>query len=202
MTEVPPWDRQAVHDEFDRVQADFHRLLSQATPAGLARRTDGTKWTNEQLLFHMLFGYMIVRALLPLVTVFGRLPGRVSAAYAGLLNAAARPFDLINYLGPCAAVHVYGHRRMAAKLDRVLAALRRRLDDTRESDLARGMTYPARWDPFFTGYMTLADLFRYPARHYDFHRRQLTLATRASPALPGNPGYQADDPAADGTDQS
>ena len=37
------------------------------------------------------------------------------------------------------------------------------------------MYYPTRWDPFFTGYMTLADLFRYPTQHYDFHRRQLTL---------------------------
>lgn len=184
MTEVPPFDRQAVHDELGRVQADFRRLLSQATAADLARRTDGTKWTNEQLLFHMLFGYMIVRALLPLVTVFGRLPGGASAAFARLLNAAARPFDLINYLGPCAAIHVYGHQRMAAKLDRVLAALRRRLDDTTESDLVRGMTYPTRWDPFFTGYMTQADLFRYPTRHYDFHRHQLTLATPGSPAPP------------------
>ena len=179
MTEQTHWDRQVVHDEFDRVQADFHRLISQATAASLARRTDGTKWTNEQLLFHMLFGYMIVRALLPLVAVFGRLPGSVSRAYSCLLNAATRPFDFINYLGPCAAIHVYGHQRMAAKLDRVLAALRRRLDGTSEADLARGMTYPTRWDPFFTGYMTLADLYRYPAQHYDFHRNQLTLAALA-----------------------
>ena len=41
------------------------------------------------------------------------------------------------------------------------------------------MHYPTRWDPFFTGYMTLADLYRYPTRHYDFHRRQLTLTTPA-----------------------
>jgi hypothetical protein len=175
MTQVPPWDRQAVHDELDRVQADFHHLLSQATAASLARRTDGTKWTNEQLLFHMLFGYMIVRALLPFVAVLGRLPRGVSRAYTRLLNAATRPFNLINYLGPCAAIHLYGHRRMAAKLDRVLTALRRRLDTASTTDLARGMYYPTRWDPFFTGYMTLADLFRYPTQHYDFHRRQLTL---------------------------
>jgi DinB family protein len=179
MTQVEPWDRQTVHDELDRVRADFHRLLSQATAASLSRRTDGTKWTNEQLLFHMLFGYMVVRALLPLVAVFGRLPRGVSGAYAGLLNAGTRPFDLINYLGPCAATHVYGHRRMAAKLDRVLAVLRRRLDTASTTDLARGIYYPTRWDPFFTGYMTLADLYRYPTQHYDFHRRQLTLTTPA-----------------------
>ena len=116
MGQAQPWDRQAVHDELDRVQADFHRLLSQAAPASLARRTDGTRWTNEQLLFHMLFGYIIVRALLPLMGLFGRLPAGFSHVYARLLNAATRPFDLVNYLGPCAAVHIYGHQRMAAKL--------------------------------------------------------------------------------------
>ena len=47
------------------MQADFRRLLAQATPADLARRSTVTKWTNEQLLFHMLFGCLIVRALLP-----------------------------------------------------------------------------------------------------------------------------------------
>ena len=179
MGQAQPWDRQAVHDELDRVQADFHRLLSQAAPASLARRTDGTRWTNEQLLFHMLFGYIIVRALLPLMGLFGRLPAGFSRAYARLLNAATRPFDLVNYLGPYAAVHIYGHQRMAAKLDRVLAGLRNRVDSATTADLARGMHYPTRWDPFFTGYMTLADLYRYPTRHYDFHRRQLTLTIPA-----------------------
>jgi DinB superfamily len=177
MTQAQLWDRRAVHDEFDRVQADFRRLLGQATPAGLARRTNGTKWTNEQLLFHMLFGYMIVRALLPLVGILGRLPDGFSRACAWLLNAATRPFDLINYLGPRTAIRIYGHDRMAAKLDGVLAALRRRLDTASTADLTRGMHYPTRWDPFFTGYMTLADLYRYPTQHYDFHCRQLTLTS-------------------------
>lgn len=134
---------------------------------------------GRQLLFHMLFGYLIVRALLPLVAVFGRLPGRFSRSYASLLDAATRPFDLINYLGPCAAVHVYGSTRMGAKLDRTLAALHRSLNAATAVDLARGMHYPVRWDPFFTGHMTLADLYRYPTLHYDFHRRQLTLESRA-----------------------
>src|SRR5262249_50440129 len=147
MEQAQSWDRQAVHDELDRVRADFRRLLSQATPASLARRTNGTKWTNEQLLFHMLFGYLIVRALLPIVGIFGRLPGGFSRASARLLNAATTPFDLIISLGPCGAVHIYGHRRMAAKLDRVLAALHSSIDTATAADLARGMHYPTRWDP-------------------------------------------------------
>jgi hypothetical protein len=70
------------------------------------------------------------------VAVFGRLLAGASRGYARLLNAAARPFDLINYLGPCAAIHIYGRRRMAAKLDRVLAALRRRLDTASPAERA------------------------------------------------------------------
>ncbi len=177
MAQAQLFDRQVVHDELDRVQADFRLLLSEASPASLARRTEGTRWTNEQLLFHMLFGYLIVRTLVPMVAVFGRLPVGFSRSYAYLLNQATRPFDLINYLGPGAAIHLYGQERMAAKLDRVLAALHRRLDAATTADLARGMYYPTRWDPFFADYLTLADLFRYPTRHYDFHRLQLTLTT-------------------------
>ena len=37
------------------------------------------------------------------------------------------------------------------------------------------MHYPATWDPFFASSMTLADLYRYPTRHFRFHQRQLTL---------------------------
>jgi hypothetical protein len=175
MAQAQPWDRQAVHDELGCVQADFHRLLAQSNSLGLSQRTTGTRWTNEQLLFHMLFGYIIVRALLVLVTVFGWLPDGFSRVYARLLNAATGPFDFINYLGPRAAVHVYGQHRMGAKLDRVLAGLHRSVDAATSADLARGMYYPTRWDPFFKDYMTVADLFMYPTRHYDFHRRQLTL---------------------------
>uniref|UniRef100_A0AAU2UVN4 DinB family protein n=1 Tax=Streptomyces sp. NBC_00003 TaxID=2903608 RepID=A0AAU2UVN4_9ACTN len=169
------WDKQLVQDELREAQTDFHRLLDTATMADLARPTNETRWNNEQLLFHMLFGYMITAALLPLMRLFGRLPRGVGKGYARLLDATTRPFDAINYLGPCAAIHIYGHRRMAAKFDRVIASLLRRLDEETPADLARGMHYPVRWDPFFKDYVTLADIYRYPTQHYNFHRRQLTI---------------------------
>jgi hypothetical protein len=40
------------------------------------------------------------------------------------------------------------------------------------------MHYPTRWDPFFGDFMTLADLYRFPTQHFDFHARQLTLDAR------------------------
>ncbi|MCJ0871180.1 DinB family protein [Streptomyces sp. AP-93] len=175
MANPTPMDRQAVYDDYARARQTFHRLLDTASPDDLARPSSGTKWTNEQLLWHMLFGYMVVRALLVLVRVFGRLPRRVSMVFTRVLNAATVPFDLINYAGPCGAVKVYGLRRMGAAFDRVTDSLLHHLAAESEADLTHGMHYPVRWDPFFKDYMTLADIYRYPTQHFDFHHRQLTL---------------------------
>jgi hypothetical protein len=42
--------------------------------------------------------------------------------------------------------------------------------------MARGMHFPIGWDPYFTDFMTLLDIYHYPTQHYNHHRRQLTLA--------------------------
>ncbi|MGA5821945.1 hypothetical protein ACPC54_29275 [Kitasatospora sp. NPDC094028] len=41
------------------------------------------------------------------------------------------------------------------------------------------MHFPTRWDPFLRGTMTIAELYRHPTQHYDFHRGQLTLQQRS-----------------------
>jgi len=167
-------DRQAVHEQWERDRATFHELLAGATARDLRRGSRGTRWTNRQLLFHLLFGYQVVRALLVLVRVFGRLPDSVSRGFARVLNASSAPFDVVNYLGSCGG-GLLSPRLMAAWFDRIVAALHRSLDRVSEAELARGMHYPTRWDPFFRDYLTLADVYRYPARHFAFHRDQLTL---------------------------
>lgn len=167
-------DRAAVRAEMEQARLDFRQLVTDATAADLRRRSDGTKWTNQELLFHMLFGYLIVRALLVLVRVFGLLPGGASKAFARLLDSARKPFHLINYLGACAGARIIPPARMPRMLDHVITALQHHLNRETDAALRRGMHYPTTWDPFFTDYMTLADLYRYPTRHYRFHRKQLT----------------------------
>jgi hypothetical protein len=44
-------DRAAVRTEMQSARLDFRRLIADATPADLRRPSDGTKWTNQQLLF-------------------------------------------------------------------------------------------------------------------------------------------------------
>ncbi|MGH3908568.1 MAG: DinB family protein [Pseudonocardiaceae bacterium] len=75
-------DRHAVHDEMERARASFHELLDGASDADLHRRSDGTRWNNKQLLFHMLIGYLIARALRGLVVTFDRLPAVANRRFA------------------------------------------------------------------------------------------------------------------------
>jgi hypothetical protein len=169
-------DRSLTHDELDRARLTFRQLVAQADADDLSRPSCGTRWSNRQLLFHMLLGYLIMRALLTLVRIFGRLPRGASRAYARLLNVATRPFDAVNFFGSYLGGITLSTDRMATMFDHVVDKLHRRLDAESEEDLARGMHYPTRWDPFFKDYMTLADVYRFPTQHFDFHQRQLTLA--------------------------
>ena len=168
-------DREAIIAEYRRACRDLAATLARADNEGLRRRSAGTRWTNEELLFHMVFGYMVVQALLPLVKIFGHLPGPAGRGFARLLNAGARPFHAVNYWGSVAAERVFNRHRMAGKLDRVTAALARSLARETEKSLALQMAFPTRWDPFFAPVMTVADLYAYPTVHFDFHAKQLSL---------------------------
>jgi hypothetical protein len=105
-------ERRDITTEMERARADFHQLLDTATSAELRAPTHGTKWTNEQLLFHMLFGYLLVRNLLPLVKTLSRLPRGVSRGFAAALNAATKPFHQVNFIGSLGGARVLGHERM------------------------------------------------------------------------------------------
>lgn len=168
-------DRQPVHDELERARATFHRLVAEATEDDLRRGTAGTRWTNGQMLFHMLLGYLVVLRLLPLVRLFGRLPPVFSRGFAALLNAGTRPFHVVNYLGACGGALVFRGARLTARVDRTVASLHRHLDRESEESLRATMHFPVGWDPFFADTMTLAEVYHYGTQHFDFHRRQLTV---------------------------
>jgi hypothetical protein len=68
---------------------------------------------------------------------------------------------------------------MGRLADRTIAALQRHLEREPEASLHRGMPFPTSWDPYFTPYMTLAEVYRYPNRHFEHHHRQLTLPSRS-----------------------
>jgi hypothetical protein len=167
-------DRRDIDADLERVTADYHRLLVSATHAELRMPTNGTKWTNKQLLFHMLFGFILVRVLLPLVKGLGQLPPAFSRTFAAILNAATRPFHVINYLSALPGGTVLDSRSMGRLMDNTIKRLRGRLARESERTLGLAMHFPVGWDPYFKDVMTVADVYHYPTQHYDNHRRQLT----------------------------
>lgn len=166
-------DRNDVAEELRRAQADFHQLVTATTPQVMRRPSNGTRWSNRQLLFHMVFGYVIVRTLLPLVRTLGRL-GR-SRGFARTLNAGKRPFHLVNYVGSCGGGRLLSSRAQAALLDRTIDALQRTLAGETEASLALAMHFPVAWDPYFRPTMSVLDVYHFGTQHYDHHRRQLDL---------------------------
>jgi hypothetical protein len=170
----------------ERAAAELRTLVAQASPAELRRGSAGTRWTNRQLVFHMVFGYMIVRALLPLVRLFGRLPDRAGRAFAGLLDAGRRPFHVVNYLGACGGALVFHGPRLVRQMERTVAALHSKVDRETEDALGRSMHFPVDWDPFFRDRLTLLEVYHYGTQHFDFHRGQLTLG-RGAEGADGDP---------------
>ena len=117
MADAGPIDRAKIAVDLEHARLEFHRLLAEAERADAwAKPTYETRWTNEQLLFHMVFGYMVVLRLLVLVRAFSRLPDPVSRL---LRPACSTPQPCrstsINYYGSCAAALVYNRSRMGAK---------------------------------------------------------------------------------------
>ena len=167
-------DRRDIDADLERIAADFRCLLGSATPAELRAPTNGTKWTNRQLLFHMLFGFLLVRALLVVVKAFGRLPDAVSRTFAAALNAGTRPFHVVNYLGALPGGWVLSGRAMDRLMESSIGHLRVGVEGQSERTLVLAMHFPTGWDPYFNDVMTIADVYRYPTQHYEHHRRQLT----------------------------
>lgn len=172
---APSVDRRPIHENLERARSSLQTLVSQATRADLRRPSAGTRWTNRQLLFHMLFGYLIVQRLLSLVRAFGHLPEGVDRRFAQALNVGTRPFHAVNYLGSCGGALVFHDHRLTVGMDRVIASLHRRLDGETDEALETCMHFPVRWDPFFRDQMSLADVYRFGTEHFDFHATQLTL---------------------------
>lgn len=169
-------DRAAISREMDAAHSRLHVLLTGTDAAALRRRSDGTRWNNHQLLFHMVLGYAVVRVLLPLVRLMGRLPAPVGRGWAALLNAATLPFHAVNYLGPVLAARLLSPARVDRLGAYVIGSLQRALRRESEAALRRGMPLPTRWDPYFREWMSLADLYEYATVHFEHHRRQLTIS--------------------------
>jgi hypothetical protein len=159
------------------IAEDFGRIVSTVRPAELDGPTLGTRWTNHQLLFHMVLGQNIALTSIPLFGAFSRLPPGASRAWSAVLEAGSGPYDWVNWAGAVAGARLMGTGAMARMMDRTTRTILGWYDRAGAEDLARGMSVPPSWDPYFSEWMDRRDILEWAPKHYRHHRAQLTLGT-------------------------
>jgi hypothetical protein len=164
---------QSIRSELDSTRVAFHALLDSLSEEDWHRQSLNPGWTNGEILAHMVFGFIIVNALLPLARLWGRLPKGSSKPFAWMLDSLTGPFNWFNALGARMQAHVFTYNRIGKLYDRVSGSLSKRVGLIKDADWERGMYFPTKWDPNFSEFMTIENLFHYPIIHFNFHLKQI-----------------------------
>jgi DinB superfamily len=152
---------------------EFHTLIGSLSEEAWTQPSHNSGWTNSQVLFHILLGFILVRPLALLLILFGHLPAVCSKVFAAILNLATPLFDQVNAIGPRMGARWLGRAGIIRKFDRVYDGLFMQLDSFEPRHWKLTMCYPTRWDPRFQTEMRLEDVFRFPIAHLRHHRAQL-----------------------------
>jgi len=168
--------KEAVRLELENTRFRFHEILGTLSREDWFKKSQFSAWTNGELLFHMAFGFIILSTLINLVLFWARLPKSFSKPFAGFLNFITDPFEWIDVLGPQIGAKIFTYRSIGRKYDRVHFSILRKLNSIREDDWQKGMFFPIKWDPLFSEYMTVENVFHYMIRHFNYHLNQLSFA--------------------------
>jgi hypothetical protein len=165
--------KEAIKSRLSQTHSEFHALLDSLSDDELRAKSINTGWTNGEILFHMMFAFILILTLVPMLRFWSRLPKGYSKKFADALNFSTVPFNFVNGLAPRLGGKVFNRKRLGRFFDRIYVSLIKLLDSVNEHEWESGMYYPDKWDPLFDEYMTLEKLFYYPIRHFEFHVGQL-----------------------------
>ncbi len=160
--------------ELEQVRTSFHTNLDSFSRGEWQAQSLNRGWTNNEIFAHMLFGFIVLNALLPMARTWGRLPKGSSRFFARFLNAITVPFNWVNKLGARMQGKVFTYERIGKLMDKAINSLVHKIEKFQPEEWERGMYYPTRWDANFSEFMTLEKLVRYPIDHYYFHLQQLS----------------------------
>jgi hypothetical protein len=161
--------------ELESAREEFHRALTALSRDGWRARSRNAGWTNGELCFHILLGFILITPLYWIMRAMHHLPAWCDTGFARLLNASTPLFNRVNALGPRVGARVLSPRGVRRQFDRAVSRILRRLDRLTPTDQELGMHYPTRWDPRFTPVMTVEQLLRYPVGHLRHHLEQLSV---------------------------
>jgi hypothetical protein len=167
--------------ELEAIRLVFHALLDSLSDEELQKPSANAAWTNQQLLFHMVYGFFLLPSLIGIVLLFSRLPSSASKRYAALLNRWVKPFNAINALGPQGGGRILTRHGLRQGFAWAHARIVKRVQALPEAAMQRGMYYPAQWDPLLRDYMTLAEILRFPMIHFYFHIDQIARDPARAP---------------------
>ncbi len=162
--------------DLERAREEFHSLIGSLSEESWTQPSHNSGWTNGQVVFHILLGFILVRPLASLLILFGQLPEVCSKIFSGILNFATPLFNRINAIGPRIGARLLGRAGVIRKFDEVHAVLLTRLDRLQPRHWTMTMHYPTRWDPRFKTDMRLEDLFQYPITHLRHHQIQVRIS--------------------------
>jgi DinB superfamily len=165
--------RACLRSDLEAARGEFHAMVASISEREWTAPSQNPGWTNGQVVFHILLGFILVVPLARLLVFFDHLPALCSRIFAGILNLSTPLFNRINAVGPRAGARLLGRAGIISKFDHVHRAILARLDQACPGDWAAAMNYPTRWDPRFQTRMDLAALLRYPIDHLQHHRDQL-----------------------------
>ena len=166
--------RRQLRADLETARQEFHVMVAMVPNEAWTAPSKNPGWTNGQLLFHILLGFILVRPLASLLVLFGHLPGSWTRGFARLLDSSTPLFHRINAIGPRAAARILGRTGVLRKFDQVHRGVLARLERVQPSQWSLIMRYPVHWDlARFREEMRLEDLFRYPVSHLRHHRSQL-----------------------------
>jgi hypothetical protein len=168
--------RSRLRAELEAARGEFHAMVASISEREWTLSSRNTAWTNGQVVFHILLGFILVLPLARLLVFFDRLPDQCSRTFAKTLDLSTPLFHRVNAIGPRVGARLLGRAGIISRFDHVHRAILARLDRARPVDWEATMHYPTRWDPRFHARMDLAALLRYPIGHLRHHRDQLRTA--------------------------
>ena len=172
-TEAPAMNRVDIQQELRQAQTDSHQLVAGATPQNLHRRSDGTRWTNRQLLWHMVFGYLIVRTLMPPVHLLGRLGLEPPMHRHPRCPASTVPPDQLRRVRRWRVATATPEDRRDHGRDDQRSRPSARRGNARVARAHDAL--PDSLGPYFWYTISLFDVYHYGTEHHNHHHRQLTL---------------------------
>lgn len=161
------------NQDYEYARKEFHKLINSLSSGDLRKRSHNPGWTNGEILFHILLGFIVVHLLFPLVMLFGKLPKSWSKIFSGILNASTPVFNVLNAIGARIGGRLLSKKSLEEKFDWVISKILNKLNKLESQEFDRGMYFPDKWDDLFKEFMTIRELFSYPIKHFKFHLKQI-----------------------------